>query len=71
MSSIGAIFLLDIIADRLQLKINLFLTKIKHKIAPIAAEILLRRGSAQKIEAHSGKKLPKKTNLKTKPKNQT
>ncbi|RXM45449.1 hypothetical protein BOW57_04935 [Flavobacterium sp. YO64] len=67
LKTIGAIFLLDIIADGLQLKIDLFLTKIKHKIAPIAAEILLRRGSAQKIEAHSGKKLPKKN----KPKKQT
>jgi len=59
LKTIGAIFLLNIIADGLQLKIDLFLTKIKHKLDPIAADILLRRGSAQKIEANSGKKLPK------------
>jgi hypothetical protein len=34
-----------------------------------AAEILLRRGWAQKIEVNSGKKLPKKLKLKTKSQN--
>jgi hypothetical protein len=67
LKTIGAIFLLKMNVARLKQKIGLFPDFIASPtaLAPIAVEILLCRGSAQKIGTDSGKKLPKTTlNLK-------